>query len=96
MKTTEIYPIATLPDLVLVINARDLSKLDGGVDQATVKAIKVDIRNKRFNEPILLDQHLKFNPWEEITDPDQRDVYQARLRTLFSEAQILDMKRSLS
>ncbi|MCA9369474.1 hypothetical protein KC721_04190 [Candidatus Woesebacteria bacterium] len=96
MKKPEIYPIAKLADLLLVINKSDVTKLGNPRKQATVKAIKIDTTKRVINEPHPLELHLKFNPWEEILDLKERNSYISMLLSLFSKNEILDIEKQLS
>ncbi|KKR10116.1 MAG: hypothetical protein UT37_C0005G0010 [Parcubacteria group bacterium GW2011_GWA2_39_18] len=83
----EIYPVAKLGYQILIINKDDL--LFVGKEMALeVKCIKVDLRHKVIDPPIELEKHLKFNPWEEITDKE-REVILQELGSKFSDEEIL-------
>ncbi|MEK7542967.1 MAG: hypothetical protein AAB503_01515 [Patescibacteria group bacterium] len=82
----EIYPVAKLGYLVLVINKDDLPFI--GKERALeVKCIKVDLKHKIIDPIIELEKHLKFNPWEEIAD-EERDIILQELGSKFSDEEI--------
>ncbi|MCB9800777.1 MAG: hypothetical protein H6773_01225 [Pseudomonadales bacterium] len=95
MKKPEIYPIAKLADLLLVINKSDVTKLGNPRKQATVKAIKIDTTKRVINEPHPLELHLKFNPWEEIVDQNERNAYMSMLLRLFSKETMSNIESQL-
>ena len=84
----EIYPVAKLGYQVLIINKDDLPFI--GKERAIeVKCIKVDLRHKAVDPIIELEKHLKFNPWEEITDEERSRILQ-ELGSKFSDEEILE------
>jgi len=85
----EIYPIAKLGDSILIINKTDLPYI--GEERALeVKCVKADLHDRKIDAPIELEKHLKFNPWEEITEEDERNVFLQILNTKFSDDDILN------
>mgnify|MGYP001568708337 CR=1 FL=1 len=84
----EIYPVAKLGYQVLIINKDDLPFI--GKERALeVKCIKVDLRHKVIDPIIELEKHLKFNPWEEITNEERNTILQ-ELGSKFSDEEILE------
>ena len=84
----EIYPIAKLGNQILIVNKDDLPFI--GKERALeVKCIKVDLKHKAIDPLIELEKHLKFNPWEEITD-QERDIILQELSSKFSDEEILE------
>jgi|SRR3989344_2394655 len=85
----EIYLIAKLDDEVLIINKNDIPYI--GKERALdVKCVKVDLKHGEIDPIIELEKHLKFNPWEEITSEDERNIILNILNTKFSNADILE------
>ncbi|MDP3725558.1 MAG: hypothetical protein Q8R20_03775 [Nanoarchaeota archaeon] len=83
----EIYPIAKLGDQILIVNKDDVPYI--GKERALeVKCIKVDLKHRVIDPLIELEKHLKFNPWEEITDKE-RDIMLQELGSKFSDEEIL-------
>ena len=83
----EIYIIAKLGDLILIINNGDLKRI-GKETKPEVKCIKVDLRNKTINPAVELEKHLKFNPWEETTENKQH-IFLQNLYLSFPKQDIL-------
>lgn len=84
----EIYPIAKLGDQALIVNKEDLPYI--GKERAfEVKCIRVDFRRKSIDVIIELEKHLKFNPWEEISE-EERNIILQNLNTKFSDKEILE------
>ena len=84
----EIYPVAKLGYQILIINKDDLPFV--GKERALeVKCIKVDLKHGVIDPLIELEKHLKFNPWEEITDKG-REVILQELGSKFSDEEILE------
>ena len=84
----EIYPIAKLGNRVLIINKDDLSFV--GKERALeVKCITVDLKHGVVDPIIELEKHLKFNPWEEISENEREEVLK-ELGTKFSDQEILE------
>ena len=84
----EIYLIAKLGNAILIVNKADLAYIDK--ERAfEVKCIVVDLAERTIDPPEGLEKHLKFNPWEEITNPDERMVLLQVLNNKFSDAEIL-------
>jgi|SRR3989339_546401 len=84
----EIYPIAKLGDQVLIVNKEDLPYI--GKERALeVKCMRVDFRHKSIDAAIELEKHLKFNPWEELSEEERKIVLQ-NLNTKFSDKDILE------
>ena len=66
----EIYPIAKLGDLILIINKDDLPYV--GKDNALeIKCVKVDLKHGLIDSVMELEKHLKFNPWEELSETER-------------------------
>lgn len=83
----EIYPIAKLGNQVLIINKRDLPYV--GKERAIeVKCVRVDLEKGEIDDVLELEKHLKFNPWEEVTE-NERDGILRILSTKFSDLDIL-------
>lgn len=83
----EIYPIAKLGNQVLIINEDDLPYV--GKERAIeVKCVMVDLEKGEADEILELEKHLKFNPWEEITENERDEIFQA-LNVKFSDSDIL-------
>lgn len=85
----EIYPIAKLADLVLVISKKDAETIKETKKLENIQSVKVDPTNKEVYDPIPLENHLKFNPWEEIVDDQERTQYLIALSNTFPE-RVLD------
>ena len=84
----EIYPVAKLPRQILLINKDDLPYI--GKERALeVKCIMIDFDHKSIDAPIELEKHLKFNPWEEISEAERREFLQ-KLGAIFSDEDILE------
>src|SRR3989344_9662446 len=84
----EIYPVAKLGYQILIINKDDLPFI--GKERALeVKCIKVDLKHKVIDPLIELEKHLKFNPWEELSDNERNSALQ-ELGDKFSDQEILE------
>ncbi len=84
----EIYPIAKLGDLILIINKDDLPYV--GKDNALeIKCVKVDLKHGLIDSVMELEKHLKFNPWEELSETE-RDHALHELGDKFSDKDILE------
>lgn len=83
----DIYPIAKLGGEFLVISRGDL-KYIGTEKSMEVKCVKVDLKNGHIDEPIEIEVHLKFNPWEEIINEDERNIIISKIANKFTETQI--------
>lgn len=84
----EIYTVAKLGDQILLVNKNDLSYI--GKERALeVKCIKVDLHHRTIEPIIELERHLKFNPWEEISE-EHRDAILQNIITKFSEREVLE------
>lgn len=84
----EIYPVAKLGDQVLIVNKDDLPYI--GKEKAfEVRCIRVDLRHRTIDPIIELEKHLKFNPWEEISQ-DERGIILQNINTRFSDQDILE------
>ncbi|HLD17456.1 MAG TPA: hypothetical protein VJB99_00065 [Patescibacteria group bacterium] len=81
----EMYPIAKLGGQVLVIDKSDLPHVGKGEEAKEVKCVRVDFDKRTVDSPWDLEKHLRFNPWEEIRDEEERRVVMQRIETLFSE-----------
>lgn len=82
-----IYPVAKLGDQILLIHKSDVPFV--GKERALeVMCVKVDLRNQLIDEPTELEKHLKFNPWEEIMDENDRGTVLKILNTKFSDQDI--------
>ncbi len=66
----DIYPIAKLGNSYLLINKSELHKVGKGFG---ITSIKVDISSLEIHKAVDLERHLKFNPWEDITDAKERN-----------------------
>lgn len=83
----EIYPIAKLGNQVLIINKEDLPYI--GKERAMeVKCVLVDLEKGEANKVLELEKHLKFNPWEEMSEDERSEIFQA-LNARFSDMDIL-------
>lgn len=84
----EIYPVAKLGNQILIINKDDLPFI--GKERAfEVKCIKVDLKHRMIDPIVELEKHLKFNPWEEISDNERESVLK-ELGAIFSDQEILE------
>lgn len=84
----EIYPIAKLGDRILIVNKDDVPYI--GKERAfEVKCVQIDLRHKTIDPIIELEKHLKFNPWEEISE-EERGIILQNLNTKFSDRDILE------
>lgn len=83
----EIYPIAKLGNQVLIVNKEDLPFI-GRERALEVKCIKVDLKHMVIDPIIELEKHLKFNPWEEISE-NERETVLKELGAKFSDQEIL-------
>lgn len=85
----EIYITAKLGEQILIINKDDIPCI--GKERALeVMSVSVDLRNKRIGEILELEKHLKFNPWEEILDNNERDILLQLLHAQFSDNEITE------
>lgn len=84
----EIYPVAKLGYQILIINKDDLPFV-GKEKALEVKCIKVDLKHGVIEPIIELEKHLKFNPWEEVSE-DERDTILQNLSVKFSDQEILE------
>ena len=84
----EIYPIAKLGDQILIVNRDDLVYI-GKKRAFEVKCIKVDLKHGAIDPIIELEKHLKFNPWEEVSE-NERDAILQNLSAKFSDQEILE------
>ena len=76
----EIYPIAKIGNSFLLINKSELRKVGKGLG---VLSIKADISSLEIHKAIDLERHLKFNPWEEITDAKERERILSQIQKQF-------------
>lgn len=84
----EIYPIAKLGSQILIVNKDDLPFI--GKERALeVKCIKVNLKHRVVDPIIELEKHLKFNPWEEISE-NEKEVVLKELGAKFSDQEILE------
>ncbi|MDO8499988.1 MAG: hypothetical protein Q7S66_05050 [bacterium] len=84
----EIYPVAKLGDQILIVNKDDLPYI--GKERALeVKCIKIDLGHRTIDPIIELEKHLKFNPWEELSE-DERNTILQNLSAKFSDQEILE------
>ncbi len=84
----ELYPVAKLGDEVLVINKDDIP-LIGKENAEDVKCVSVDLKHKRIDPLAALENHLKFNPWEETSEEERSAILQS-LATIFPNQDILE------
>ncbi len=83
---SDVYPVAKLGKEVLLVNKGDVS-LIGTEDALNVLSVDVDLQFKRIEEPIELEKHLKFNPWEDVTDEERDSIIEA-IRVTFTSEEI--------
>ncbi|MBI3632182.1 MAG: hypothetical protein HY225_01925 [Candidatus Vogelbacteria bacterium] len=84
-----IYPIAKIGlfEEILCINKSDLPFI--GKERAMeVKTVRLDLSHKTIDEPIELEIHLKFNPWEEITTEEDRTTVSSKIESAFTKDEI--------
>jgi len=65
-----LYPISKIGNKYLLILKTELPKVG---KQLGVLSVKIDLSRSEITTPIDLEKHLKFNPWEEITDSKERE-----------------------
>jgi hypothetical protein len=83
-----IYPVAKLGDAVLIVNQDDLPYI-GKQRAYDVKCVRVDLKRGTIDPVIELEKHLKFNPWEEMSE-DERNTILQNISTKFSDHEILE------
>lgn len=67
---SEAYPIAKIGYSYLLILKSELNRVG---KQLGVMSVKIDLSGSEITPPIDLEKHLRFNPWEEITDSKERE-----------------------
>lgn len=70
MDLEKLYPICKLGNSFLIILKEKLPIVG---KQLGVMSVQIDLSNSEITPPIDLEKHLKFNPWEEITDLKERE-----------------------
>jgi len=84
-----IYPIAQMGDEVLLVLKENLPYI-GKKNALKVQCVFIDLMGRRIQDPIGIEYHLKFNPWEEITDDAKRTMIRKLIETRFSDSDILE------
>lgn len=84
-----IYPVAQMGDEVLFVLKENLQHI-GKKNALQVQCVLVDLEGRRIQDPIGIEYHLKFNPWEEITDDAKRVMIRKLIETRFSDSDILE------
>lgn len=84
----ELFPIARLGRSVLLINRADTLKLEVDAN-AKVLAVKVNLEERTVDPAELLEEHLKFNPWQETSAVEGMLLLKS-LAQQFTEKQILE------
>lgn len=81
------YPIAKLYRAILIVNKEDVPFI--GKERAhEVMRIKVDFRREDIHSIAKLSEYLKFNPWEEIIDDEERSALLQEMQSMFSSEEI--------
>lgn len=82
MDLTYLYPICKLGSSILLVRKDDLPFVGKGLG---VMSVKVDFSTSEFFDPVDLEIHLKFNPWEEIFDSRERENYIVLIQKQFQQ-----------
>jgi len=73
----ELYPVAKLGHSVLIINKQETQRSLKEPEMQTL-AVKINLKQKTIDPALPLEEHLKFNPWEELSTEERvavlRDV----------------------
>lgn len=89
MEKLKYVPIAELErESVLVVKQDDVPKIGKRVESLEVKAVVVDLRKEKVSDPELLERHLKFNPWIEVS-PDRYDQLRTAIRKVISDEELV-------
>lgn len=84
-----LYIAAKLGTEILIVNKSDLPFI--GKERALeVQCIIVDLRRGEIHSIFGLEKHLKFNPWEEIIDEEEREAALREIQSMFSDEDILE------
>ncbi|MCE2414640.1 hypothetical protein J4G07_11590 [Candidatus Poribacteria bacterium] len=82
-----LHPIAKLPNWILIVNKNDVPFI--GKERALeVMCIQVSLRRKMIFPIAKLEKHLKFNPWEEIIDDEEKSVVLQEVESMFSSEDV--------
>lgn len=71
----------------MFVNKEDIQYI-GSERALEVQCIQVDLKRRTIDPLWSLEQHLKFNPWQEIVNPEERAKIVVDLRSLFSESEV--------
>jgi len=85
MEGEKYIPIAQLENSVLVVKADDVPMIGKGVESLDVEAVVVDLDKGEVSGLELLERHLKFNPWEEVSHDQYAQLIQAIHRVISDE-----------
>ncbi|MBU1167632.1 hypothetical protein KKC60_04465 [Patescibacteria group bacterium] len=81
-----ITPIKQLGNSVLVVHSKSIPYI-GKKHALEVKCIKIDFDLSSVDSLIELEKHLKFNPWEDVSDDESSSILR-RMQESFSEKDI--------
>jgi hypothetical protein len=81
-----IVPIARLGSSLLFINIDDIEKI-GSKNALDITCVYVDTKKHYIAELSNLETHLKFNPWEEISN-NHKEKYLNKVLSQFSQEEI--------
>lgn len=84
----EICIIAKLGNNILIVNKADIKHI-GKEGAMEVMSVSVDLENRRIGPVVELEKHLKFNPWEEMSQEEQ-EVALKILNAKFSDNEIIE------
>lgn len=85
MVLKELYPICKLGNSFLIILKENLPKVG---KQLGIMSVQIDLSKSEITPPVDLEKHLKFNPWEEITDLKERDEVIGKIQNHFDRISI--------
>lgn len=82
-----LYVVARIDDELLIINKSDLPYI-GKKRALEVMCIKIDLKTKVIDSLLELEKHLKFSPWEEIMEGEEREILVKQINNKFSDKDI--------
>lgn len=85
----QLYPVAVLENLVLIISTSDLGKLESG-NLTGISGVVIDLFSRKVSQPYPLELHLKHNPWNEIDSSQNRDIILKQIMDNFEPRIILN------
>lgn len=83
----ELYPVAKLGHSVLFVNKGDFQRFQAE-SEIPPGAVKVNFKEKTIEPVVPLEEHLKFNPWEELGTEERMEALRSISRD-FSANDIL-------